>query len=97
MALNVYYQNVRGLRTKLNEFLLNSMGNYHDLLFISESWLNDNINDSELVDINHYSVFRRDRCASDCAKKDGGGVFVAVRNNLNPVRLLNFQSGAEDV
>ena len=54
------YQNVRGLRTKLNEFKQNLNVNHPDIVFITESWLNDNIFDHEIINLNQYSIFGRD-------------------------------------
>lgn len=97
MSLSIAYQNVRGLRTKLCTFKLNVISNSHDIIFITESWLNDTVVNSELIDENQYSIFRRDRSSASSFKKEGGGVFIAVRNSLRPEVLVNFNSEAEDV
>lgn len=77
--LNFYYQNARGLRTKAHDFYLNLLNENFDAVFITETWLLDSINNCELFD-SRYNVFRRDRSSSDCGKKRGGGVLVAIRN-----------------
>lgn len=57
---NLYYHNVRGLKTKLPELKRNvSLLNY-DCLILVETWLNENILDSEL-DLHNYTTFRMDR------------------------------------
>lgn len=62
MALiSVLYQNVRGLRTKLIDFKQNVSVSNVEILCISESCLNSNILYSEVLAVNEYSVFRRDR------------------------------------
>ncbi|XP_044750003.1 uncharacterized protein LOC123310552 [Coccinella septempunctata] len=85
MALHVLYQNVRGLRTKLHTFKMNVTTYSFDVIMVTESWLNEGVLDSEVVD-DQYTI-----------KRDGGGVFVIVRNGLNADRLLDFESGAEDI
>lgn len=97
MALHVAYQNVRGMRTKLYNFKENIESNHHDIVFVTESWLNDTVDDCELVDGDFYSIFRRDRGSSSSTKKDGGGVLVAVANWLKPEPLMDFNSEAEDM
>jgi hypothetical protein len=69
----VYYQNVRGLRTKLNILIFNiSLFRYDYFVFV-ETWLNFNILDAELG-FDDYNMFRLDRSdkTSNCTR--GGGV-----------------------
>ncbi|KAK9687612.1 Endonuclease-reverse transcriptase [Popillia japonica] len=75
---------------------------------LTETFLNSNIQDSELF-CSNYSVYRRDRATTASKKLDGGGVLLAVRNNFAVGHILavrnNFavghmfdlQSVAEDV
>lgn len=97
MPVSAYYQNVRGLRTKLVDFRCNSSASAFDIIFVNESWLNDGVYDSEVVDIDQFQIFRRDRSSSASLKRDGGGSFIAVRRDLRPSLLPEFQSNAEDV
>lgn len=46
----------------------------------------------KLVDTNNYSIFLRDMSASS---KDGGGVFIAVKNDFYPQGLPTFNSLTE--
>lgn len=82
--LSLFYQNVRGLRTKTNEFYLSTMQESFDLIFITETWLNGNIKDGEIFSDN-YNVYRKDRDPILSGKKEGGGVLIGVRNTLNSV------------
>lgn len=82
MSLNIYYQNTNGLRTKLNDFYLASTVTNADVICITESYLNNNINSAEVVDCNIFDIHRKDRNLLTNIKKDGGGVFVAVKKNL---------------
>lgn len=97
MAVSIYYQNVTGLRTKLDEFKMIATVNAHDIICITESWLNSGIIDSELIDLNNYTIFRRDRSTSSVVKTDGGGVFIAIKNKFKPTRATELQSDAEDI
>jgi len=74
------YQNVRGLRTKL-PFFGDSVSNLCcDLLYLSETWLNDSISNMELG-LCDYNVFRDDR--DIMLNSRGGGVLLAVKNNFD--------------
>ncbi|KAG6438999.1 hypothetical protein O3G_MSEX000397 [Manduca sexta] len=95
----VYYQNVRGMRTKTNEILANILQNSYDILAFTETWLNQGINSNEFID-SRYVVHRRDRvCSSHNAhvKKDGGGVLLAVSRKFDSVRLSTWESTCEDI
>ena len=46
--------------------------NKHDIIFLTETWLHDNIKD-ELINMPNYKLFRNDRL-----HKRGGGVCVYV-------------------
>lgn len=59
-TLNIYYQNVRGLRTKIDEFYRQLCLSAYDVVILSETWLLEDINNNELFD-NRYIVWRRDR------------------------------------
>lgn len=67
--LQFWYQNVRGLRTKTNDFYRNVLHSGADIILVTETWLCDSILDSELSD-DRYQVFRRDRGSL------GGGVMI---------------------
>lgn len=75
--LKLFYQNVRGVRTKTLQFSKNLLTVDYDLLFITETWLIDSVLDSELTD-SRYHLFRRDR------KSDAhGGIMVLCKVGLN--------------
>lgn len=79
----MYYQNVRGLRTKLVELrcTVSSLAVIYDVIVFHETWLIDGISDAELG-LNNYKIFRLDRCDRTSACRRGGGVLIAVRNNF---------------
>lgn len=95
-AFNIYYQNVRGLRTKTNNLFHNVCLNSYDIIVFTETWLVDDIYDSELFD-GRYLVWRRDRDYSRTAQKRGGGVLIAVKRELIVVERPEWRSSAEDM
>ena len=71
-----------------------------DIIIINESWLNSTINSNEILPNQSYKVFRLDRSSKthpfDISKpkkfrKNGGGVLIAVRNNLD-IRSTKVES-----
>lgn len=73
----MFYQNVRGLLTKI-PFLRNALSNVnYDFICLSETWLNTNVFDVELGFIN-YNIYRNDRNLS-FGKTRGGGVLIAIK------------------
>lgn len=75
--LQLIYQNVRGLNTKLNFFRLNLLCLDCDLIAVTESFLTDAVENPELVGC-EWSVERRDRAGG----LRGGGVLLAARPGL---------------
>src|SRR5688572_3692996 len=58
---------------------LSTRENDLDIIGIAESWLGDNIANSE-ISIENYTVYRKDRCRVKEGR--GGGVLLYVRNSL---------------
>lgn len=71
MKLKIYYQNVRGLRTKTDEFFSSSIKCDFDLVILTESWLNEHVFNGELFD-DRYAVYRNDRDPVVTDKSRGG-------------------------
>ena len=81
-SLTGFYQNVRGLNTKLSTVTHHVSHCMYDILFLTETWLSDNINSNELG-MTNYNIFRMDRsCVNNRLKSQGGGVLVAVAKNI---------------
>lgn len=76
--MELLYQNVRGLNSKLRDIYLNSVGCEFGIICLSESWLKPGVNDSEIF-CQDYQVFRKDRLGV----KPGGGVLIAVHCTLS--------------
>lgn len=81
MNLKLYYQNVRGLKTKTDKFRTNIITNSYDVILLCETWLIFSLFSSELFD-DRYIVYRKDRDNVSIGKKDGGGCVIAVKKTL---------------
>lgn len=91
MSLEVIYQNVRGLRTKIDEFNYSLLASNADLVCVTETWLNSQFLDAELAASN-YNILRRDRNYALSNSTAGGGCLVAYRNNLMVERLPEYET-----
>ena len=69
--------NARSICNKVHELYQILCESKYDFIFITESWLNENITNSFLLLNYGYSIFRKDRIG-----KKGGGVAVVFRNSL---------------
>uniref|UniRef100_A0A0K8WLF8 Endonuclease/exonuclease/phosphatase domain-containing protein n=1 Tax=Bactrocera latifrons TaxID=174628 RepID=A0A0K8WLF8_BACLA len=77
-SLQVHYQNVRGLRTKLSDFITATSASSIDAFCIPETWLHPTIHDGEVID-DTFNIFRQDRNNSTCISENGGGVLIALK------------------
>jgi hypothetical protein len=82
-CLEIYYQNVRGLRTKQVEFYVNVCSTDFDIICLTETWLNDSCYDRNLFP-SRYTIYWSDRVSS--SKDRGGGVLTAIPNSLGSSR-----------
>lgn len=90
--LTMYYQNVRGLRTKRNQFDCNSSSDDYSAIVLTETWLKSTIYSSEYFN-NSFVVYRNDREATCADAELGGGNLIVVRNSVvsTEVKLQGFQ------
>lgn len=97
-SFNIYYQNVRGLRTKTEEFFdsLTMLSHSIDCVVLTETWLNDRIFDAELVPPN-FTLFRKDRNLVSTGRKDGGGVAILVKSDYATIRSSDLESFHEQL
>jgi hypothetical protein len=78
----MYYQNCRGLRSKLDNFRCSvPLINSYDIIVFTETWLVDSISDTELG-LQDFVIFRCDRSVSTTRKGRGGGVLLAPKEYL---------------
>lgn len=91
MALQLKYQNVRGLRSKLVNFMTSLQSSNEDIIGVTETWLNDSIHDAELCQ-SGFQVFRRDRDYNRLHTDRGGGCLLAVREGMAVTRIEKFET-----
>ncbi|XP_055604703.1 uncharacterized protein LOC129752937 [Uranotaenia lowii] len=80
--LNIYYQNVGGINSCVNEYLLAASCSSYDIVTFTETWLNDRTLTSQVFS-SDYTVFRRDRDPHNSTKSTGGGVLIVIRFGLS--------------
>jgi len=86
-TFSIFYQNVRGLRTKLTNIKeVIPLFHSYDVIVLTETWLNPDILSSELGLVN-FHVFRFDRCPLTSSLIRGGGVLIAVRTSLKSLPI----------
>lgn len=83
--LRIYYQNVRGLRTKIDDFFLAVGDEEYDVIVLTETWLDDAIHSAQLF-ANSYTVIRTNRSPMNSRKTKGGGVLIAISSRLSCIR-----------
>ena len=92
-------------QTKITEFQSHIFEFSPDIIILNETWLKPTIKDEEILPTKLYKIFRLDRSLSSHPpdplnprkfKLSGGGVLIAVKNelNLNP-KLNNLTCRAE--
>ena len=79
-GLKVGYLNVNQLYNKLDELKATLPNLQFDVFGVSETWLTSEISENE-IKIPGYTAFRRDRKTPN--QKQGGGLVVYIRNELN--------------
>ena len=87
--LLIYYQNVGGMKTKLQELGQAINTSDYDIIMLSETWLNEDISDAELG-LSGFNIYRVDRDFNISQKKRGGGILIAV-NRVFQSKRLNVQ------
>jgi hypothetical protein len=80
--LDIYCQNIRGLRTKASELLTNVHSSHFPVICLTETWLNDFCFNQNLFP-ETYLVYRADRVSA--AKSRGRGSLIAISNSVSGV------------
>jgi len=75
--------NARSLKNKLTDLHSFLRSNLHDLVFVTESWLDDSVTDGLIDPSGCYSVYRHDR-----RYKVGGGVLALVAKRFHSYQVL---------
>lgn len=80
-SLKIYYQNVRSIKDKMEDFKYDIARKYH-IIMLTETWLDNKKNKKNMVKFSaDFELFRQDRSA-DVLKDNGGGVMIAISNKL---------------
>lgn len=98
--IKIFYQNTRGLRTKIASGLRNriSLANYH-ILCLTETWLCDKFESENIFD-DSYVTHRADRNDSTYNKQRntelnntfvGGGSLIAIKKNISACRMKRWE------
>lgn len=84
--INILYQNVRGLNTKISQIEnFTDFGNC-DVICLSQTWLSTNVNSDDLFFPNSFDLFR-----NDSQDRRGGGVLIVVNSSFNVTTIpVNF-------
>lgn len=103
-SFSFYYQNTRGLRTKIARGLKDTitLRNY-DIIGLTETWLNENFSSESIFDDDTYITHRSDRTqrtyvpANDSTNSDscsliGGGALIAIKRNISAIRHKQWES-----
>lgn len=84
-TLAIFYQNVRGIKTKLHKWKTNMSLLDYDIIVATETFLDSSVENSEVVSTG-WNVVRRDR------NRPGGGVLVAAKPGVVPVRTYELDT-----
>ncbi|XP_055527267.1 uncharacterized protein LOC129719876 [Wyeomyia smithii] len=87
----LYYQNTRGLRTKIDELFLTTRECNFDIIILTETGLDDRVNSLQLFGTT-FNVFRCDRSIRNSNKSSFGGVLIAVAQ-CHPSSFIETVSG----
>ena len=91
--VSLYYQNVRSLKNKLDDYksslCVNIESNNYQVVCLSETWLNEHVLDDELS-FTDCAMYRRDRNDN----RRGGGLLTLVNNAIISRRLHEFENDA---
>lgn len=93
--LQVHYQNVRGLQTKLRSLMGTAINNCNAFC-ITVSWLHPDIKDGEITD-KSFTIFRRDKDYISCGGDRSGGVFIAIKRSILVERIPISEKGIEQI
>lgn len=94
MVFTILYQNVRGLRTKVNELYSSLLNVDADFVCITESWLNDNILSTEFLNEN-LICHRRDRNYAQLGSTKGGGSLIIHKKSIHCTRIQSFEANID--
>lgn len=96
-SFSLFYQNAHSIVSKL-DLIKNKLYQLHtklDILALTETWLNKNIDNGELGLFN-YNIFRCDRIFNEKITR-GGGSMIAINNEINSKLIMSESNNIEEV
>lgn len=81
------------MNSKTDHFFSNCLDLHYDIICVTETWLSDSVFDSELLP-DQYNVIRCDRKFSLVKLSKGGGVLLAIKNNITFSRINTSELSA---
>lgn len=90
MSISLFYQNLRGIRTKVNEFSTNFANLNADFFCLTETWLNSDFLSSEYIS-NNFISYRKDRNYESTKTVKGGGCWIVHKAEIDSVRRYDFE------
>lgn len=82
--------NAQSLINKVDELVALTECEKPDIIGITETWANDNINQAE-IELLGYKMYREDR--TDTGNGRGGGAILYIKENLTSIRLEEYVGG----
>ncbi len=87
-GLTICYWNIRSFFNKFEDFCHCVNASESEIFFIGESWMTHFI-DNDLITLDGYNLFRRDR-DKNSNKTRGGGLLAYAKNRLEVTEKLEF-------
>ena len=84
--ISVYYQNTRGINSKLSDLHNSILCCNYDFICLSETWLNSSVTDSEFCPQN-FHIVRSDRDFHKMNVSKGGGVLLAAQHRFTVFKI----------
>lgn len=85
--LSIYYQNIGGAVSKLNNINNKLSISDYDIVIITETWFNNNVLDSECSGNGRYNVIRANRSLTNNERNRGGGLCVLIKKEIESNEL----------
>ena len=86
----LFYQNVRGLRTKHEDIYMGFITNDYDIIALTETWLGEQHQNVDFFP-NTYTVYRADRAYRELAMTMGGGSLIAVKSCISSFGRVDLE------
>ncbi|GAU99823.1 hypothetical protein RvY_10765 [Ramazzottius varieornatus] len=88
--LTLRYANLNGIKSKTEEVKSWTEKGKADIAAFVETWADDSVTDSLIVDLVKFNVYRKDRvgCQKECG---GGGIAIVAKKDLHTLRTVEYE------